>query len=95
MIDTKLKFKNGFTPHLKVESMKTAKGNRLLSAGFTLVEIIIAMGILSGLILAISIFSFDVFDFGIFLGENITSQQEIQLTPKSDCFRSTSYGSIG
>lgn len=50
------------------------------SEGFTLIELIISIGIMSGIVLVISIFSFDVFDFGIFLGENITAQQETQLT---------------
>lgn len=51
-----------------------------MNKGFTLIEIIIAIGILSGIILMVSIFIFNVFDLGIFLGENITSQQELQLT---------------
>ena len=43
-------------------------------------EVLIAMGILSGVVLAVGIFGFDVYDFGIFLGENLTSQQELQIT---------------
>lgn len=43
-------------------------------------EIIIAMSILSGVVLAITMFSLDIYDFGIFLGENIVAEQEIQLT---------------
>jgi len=43
-------------------------------------EVIIAMGILSGIILIISIFGLDVYDFGIFVGENLTSQQEVQIS---------------
>ncbi len=70
----------GFTPHLKTESIKKAKGCQSLGAGFTLFEILIAMAILSGIVLAISSFGLDIFDFSIFLGENITSQQELQLT---------------
>jgi len=43
-------------------------------------EVIIAMSILSGVVLAITMFSLDIYDFGIFLGEEIVAEQEIQLT---------------
>lgn len=48
--------------------------------GFTLLEIIIAIGIFSAILVVVSFFGLDVYDFGIFLGENLTSQQELQLT---------------
>ena len=54
-----------------------------MSKGFTLLEILISMAILTGVVFAISSFGLDAFDFGIFLGENLTAQQEIQLTLKS------------
>jgi prepilin-type N-terminal cleavage/methylation domain-containing protein len=54
-----------------------------MNKGFTLIEVIISIGILSGIILVLSIFSFDIFDFGIFLGENVIAQQEIQLTMRN------------
>jgi len=51
-----------------------------LSKGFTLIEIIIAITIFTGLALTISSFGLDISDFGIFLGESVTGQYEIQLT---------------
>src|SRR3989338_9691249 len=51
-----------------------------MNKGFTLMEVIIAMSILSGVVLAITMFSLDIYDFGIFLGEEIVAEQEIQLT---------------
>ena len=48
--------------------------------GFTLIEIIIAIAIFSGIILAVSMFGLDVYDFGIFLGENLNAQRELQTT---------------
>src|SRR3989344_8127549 len=73
----------GFTPHLKSEVINIAGSNRILSAGFTLIEIIIAMAIFSGIVFVVSSFGLDVYDFGIFLGENLTAQQELQLTLRS------------
>ncbi len=51
--------------------------------GFTLIEILIAIAIFSGIVFVISSFGLDVYDFGIFLGENLTAQQELQLTLRS------------
>ena len=73
----------GFTPHLKSEVINIAGSNRILSAGFTLVEIIIAMAIFTGIVFVVSSFGLDIYDFGIFLGENLTAQQELQLTLRS------------
>lgn len=42
-------------------------------------EVIIAIGIVSGIILIVSMFGLDVYDFGIFLGENLSAQQELQI----------------
>lgn len=50
------------------------------SAGFTLIEIIIAIGIVSGVVFVISMFGLDIYDFSLFIGENLISQQEIQLS---------------
>jgi len=70
----------GFTPHLKIDVRQIAEGRRFLSAGFTLIEILIAIGIFSGILFVVSSFGLDFYDFGIFLGENLTAQQELQLT---------------
>lgn len=51
-----------------------------MSKGFTLIEIVVAMGIVSGIILIVTMFSMDIFDFGIFLGDNLSAQRELQLT---------------
>lgn len=50
------------------------------SKGFTLIEVLIAIGILSGIIFVVSVFSLDVFNFQIFLGDTFAIQQEINLT---------------
>ena len=51
-----------------------------MNKGFTLMEVVIAMGILSGIVLTITLLGVDVFDFGILIGDNLISQQELQLT---------------
>lgn len=51
-------------------------------AGFTLIEVIISIAILSGIVLIVSMFGLDVYDFGIFLGDSLSAQQEIQRTLK-------------
>ena len=43
---------------------------------------VISIGVLSGIMLAVSMFGLDIHDFGIFLGENLIAQQELQLTLK-------------
>ena len=48
--------------------------------GFTLIEVLVAMGILFGIVTVISIFSFDIFSFQLFLGDTFITQQEINLT---------------
>lgn len=50
------------------------------SNGFTLIEILISITIVSGLIFLVGTFGLDLYDFGIFLGDNIISQQELQVT---------------
>lgn len=50
------------------------------SGGFTLIEILIGIGILSGIVAVISIFSFDIFSLQLFLGDTFIIQQEINLT---------------
>jgi len=54
-----------------------------MNKGFTLIELIISIAIFSGLAFIISMFSLDVLDFGIFLGDNIVAQQEIHVTVRS------------
>ncbi len=52
-----LKNQSGFTPHLNAEGIKIAKGNRHLSAGFTLMEVLVTIMIFSViLIIVVSIF---------------------------------------
>lgn len=53
-----------------------------MNKGFTLIEMIISIGILSAVMVAVSMFGLDIYDFGIFLGENLIAHQEIQLTLK-------------
>ena len=66
---------------MKREYLKKVDGvNPFSRAGFTLIEILIAMTIFSGILLLVSIFGLDVYDFGIFLGDNLNAQQEIQST---------------
>ncbi len=48
--------------------------------GFTLIEALIAMSILSGIVFIVSVFGLDIFSFQIFLGDVFTMQQEITLT---------------
>ena len=73
----------GFTPPLKRGYQKIGStSNPFSGAGFTLLEILISITILSGIILVVSLFGFNVFNFSIFLGNDIVSQQEIQLTLK-------------
>ena len=51
-----------------------------MSKGFTLIEVLIAMSILSGIVFVVSMFGLDIFTFQIFLGDVFTMQQEINLT---------------
>lgn len=46
-------------------------------------EILIVMAILSGVVVVISIFTLDVSNFGVFLGDALSAQQEIQLSLSS------------
>src|SRR3989344_4905237 len=48
--------------------------------GFTLIEVLIAIGILSGLALIVGFFGLDIFEFQIFLGDTFTIQNEINIT---------------
>ncbi|MBI2065410.1 MAG: prepilin-type N-terminal cleavage/methylation domain-containing protein [Candidatus Yanofskybacteria bacterium] len=50
------------------------------NSGFTLIEIIIAISILSGIIFVVSMFGLDIFDLQIFLGDIFVVQQEITAT---------------
>ena len=51
-----------------------------MNKGFTLFEVVISIGILGMILLVMGLFGVDVYDFGIFLGENLSAQQELQLT---------------
>ena len=51
-----------------------------MSKGFTLIEVLIAMSILSGIVFVVSMFGLDIFTFQIFLGDVFAMQQEINLT---------------
>jgi prepilin-type N-terminal cleavage/methylation domain-containing protein len=70
---------------------------KISNKGFTLIEIIIATAIVSGVILMINIMGLDIFDFSIFLTDNLLSQQEIQLTLKEMIpeMRSMSQSAVG
>jgi prepilin-type N-terminal cleavage/methylation domain-containing protein len=46
--------------------------------GFTLIELIIVIGILAGAVFVIGMFGLDISDFGIILGDTFTAQSEIQ-----------------
>ncbi|OGM96296.1 MAG: hypothetical protein A3B86_04100 [Candidatus Yanofskybacteria bacterium RIFCSPHIGHO2_02_FULL_38_22b] len=48
--------------------------------GFTLIEILISITILSGIVFIVGMFGLDIFNFQIFLGDAFTIQQEISLT---------------
>ena len=51
-----------------------------MKKGFTLIEIIIALAILSGTLLVIGLFTLDISNFSIFYGQNLSAQQELQLS---------------
>ncbi len=52
------------------------------AAGFTLLEILVVMGILFGIMYVVVTFGLNVATFGGFLGENLNSAQELQQTFK-------------
>lgn len=56
--------------------------NQVKISGFTLMEILISIAILTGITLFISYFSLDVSNFAGFFSESIATQQEIQQTLK-------------
>ena len=62
------------------KSFTIFKDRSFSRAGFTLIEIIISIGILSGIIFMVSMFSLDVFNFQIFFSDVFIAQQEISLT---------------
>lgn len=72
--------RKGFTPHLKRKYLRLAGGSSFLSAGFTLIEVMISMAILGGIMFMVSMFGLDIFNFQIFLSDAFTMQQEIGLT---------------
>lgn len=48
--------------------------------GFTLIEILVTTTIISGIAVMVGLFALDISDFGIFLGDTLTAQQELQQT---------------
>lgn len=54
-----------------------------MSSGFTLLEILVTMGILFIVLFAVTTFGLDVSTFGGFLGENLNSHNELQQTFKT------------
>ena len=65
---------------IKVRKTGVLLDRSFLRAGFTLIEILIAMGIMSGIVFVISTFGLDIFNFQIFLGDAFIIQQEMSLT---------------
>ncbi|MDO8495629.1 MAG: prepilin-type N-terminal cleavage/methylation domain-containing protein [bacterium] len=53
-----------------------------LSSGFTLLEILIAMSFLFMILFVITSFGLDIANFGGFLGDNLSTEQELQQTFK-------------
>lgn len=51
-----------------------------MNQGFTLIEILIVISIISAVGIMIGFFALDISDFGIFLGDTLAAQQELQLT---------------
>src|SRR3989344_2741689 len=85
--------KNGFTPHLKTESINTAKGNRFLSAGFTLVETIIAIGIF--MIIAVGIYFSYANLLEIFSASYLNLTALSALDSELEVIRNMPYASVG
>ena len=48
--------------------------------GFSLVEILIVTVIFTGIMIVVASFGLDIFDFGMFLEENLNTERELQLT---------------
>ncbi len=76
MYRNKIKMRR-FTSHLKFESINASK-QRLLNVGFTLIEILIAMAIVSGIVFVVSIFTLDVSQFQLFLGQSLQTEGQAQ-----------------
>lgn len=51
-----------------------------MNKGFTLVEIIIVLAVFSGIVLMVSFLTLDISSFSLFFGENLSVQQELQLS---------------
>ncbi len=68
-----------------------------MNKGFTLIEVLITMAILSGVVIVISFFGLDILDFGNFLGENLGATEELQqaLVAASSEIRSMSSSDTG
>lgn len=56
---------------------------RKLNSGFSIMELVIVVGIMAGVILVISQFGKDIFDFKLLFGESFQIQQELQSTLKT------------
>ncbi len=68
------------TEKINLKIFKFFRSRIFISRGFTLLEILIVMAILSGLIFVISYFGYNVFNLQIFLGQSFVEQQEVSLT---------------
>jgi len=80
---------------LKVKGQKS-KVN-CSSRGFTLIEVIISVGLLSGIILMIGLFGQDISNFSLSFSESLLIQQELNLTLQSMApeLRSMAASSLG
>ena len=56
--------------------LNQVKGNCI--KGFTLIEILITVGIVSGVLIIVSLFGLDLYQFNSFLGESLEAESDIQ-----------------
>ncbi|MDP3696478.1 MAG: prepilin-type N-terminal cleavage/methylation domain-containing protein [Candidatus Taylorbacteria bacterium] len=68
------KNQKGFTPHLKAESIKIAKGSRLLSAGFTLIEVTVTIMVFTIMMILVS----SIFARAIEIERRVVWSQRVQ-----------------
>jgi len=83
MINYKYETKNENQKSSKLDSLfliSTFKFMFFLNKGFTIIELLVALGIMSGIVFVIGAFGLDLFDFQIFLSDIFIMQQEINQT---------------
>ncbi len=56
------------------------RNGRRLNTGFTLIETLITMAIFVSMLLIVTKFTLDISDFSVFFGEDLTAEQELQLS---------------